>query len=273
MEPQGPVLERVHELLAQGQEGEAERLVRLLGRRLRAIRDPSMRREALRSGLEESDDGAIVAVLKRIHDGALAGRSSHRLLLQELALDGGILQGLGYDRITDLYEVAHMARLPEVTGMFMGERHRGNPTIDEANDDNEHLELSAGRRQSIARADDRFLLDRILHDRDPRVIRLFLDNPRAVERDVVRIAAMRPTKPAILRLVAHHRRWASRYQVRLALACNPYTPAPVATQLIPTLLAQDLRAILSGIPVPESVRQAARWALDQRKSAAGGEDE
>ncbi len=223
-----------------------------------------MRRAVLRTCLDESDDGAVVALLDRCWSGALAGRNLHRELIQELALDGALLQELGYDRITELYEVAHTLDLPDVMRMFMGERHRGNITQAEAMDDNEHLALSAGQRRAAARGQDRQMLDRILHDRDHRVIRHFLDNPRAVERDVVRIAAMRPTKPKILRLIARHRRWATRYQVRLALVCNPYTPLPIATQLVPTLLLQDLRQVISGIPVSFELRNAARAALERR---------
>jgi hypothetical protein len=264
MEPQEPVLLRVRELLEGPEGGELDQLVELLGRRVRAVRDRRMRREVLRVALEESDDAAVVALLERIYQGTVSGRNLHRELLQELALDGSLLQDLGYDRITDLYEVAHMAGLTAVTRMFLGERHRANVTAAEAMDDNEHLELSAGERRTLARGKDRFSLDRILHDRDVRVIATFLDNPRAVEADVVRIAAMRPTKPEILRLIARHRRWATRYRVRLALVCNPYTPLPIATQLVPTLLLQDLRELISGIPVSAELRDTARDALSSR---------
>ncbi len=228
-----------------------------------------MRREVLRTCLQESDDAAVVALLERIYKGTVSGRNMHRELMQELALDASLLHELGYDRITDLYEVAHWAGLPNVTRMFLGERHRGNVTAAEAMDDNEHLELSAGERRTLARGKDRFSLDRIVHDRDPRVIATFLDNPRAVEADVVKVAAMRPTKPEILRVIARHRRWATRYRVRLALICNPYTPLPIAIQLIPTMLLQDLRELVSAIPVQPELRQAARAALAARLESQG----
>ncbi|MFH1470040.1 MAG: hypothetical protein ABIO70_36990 [Pseudomonadota bacterium] len=266
MEPQEPVLIRLRALLAES-DGEAEDLVRLLGRRLRALRDRGMRRAALLTCLEESDDAAVVATLEHLWRGSLLGREPHRELLQELALDGSLLRELGYDRVTDLYEVAVAADLTEVQRMFLGDRHRANPTQDEAQIENEHLELSAGQRRSAARGRDRFTLDRVLHDRDPRVIATFLDNPRAVERDVVRITAMRPTRPAILAAVAAHPRWAARYRVRLALVCNPYTPLPISTLLVGTLLVQDVRLLISAIPVAPELKTAARRALDQRLRA------
>jgi len=269
MEPQEPVLVRVRALIEGPQGAELDELIDMMARRVRAVRDRRMRREVLRTCLDESDDAAVVAMLERIYQGTVAGRNRHRELLQELALDGSLLQELGYDRITDLYEVAHWAGLSAVTRMFMGDRHRGNVTAAEAMDDNEHLEISAGQRRSLARGTDRLSLDRILHDRDHRVIAVFLDNPRAVESDVVRIAAMRPTKPEILRLIARHRRWATRYRVRLALVCNPYTPLPIATQLVPTMLLQDLRELISGLPVSQELRDTARAALSARLESLG----
>jgi hypothetical protein len=269
MEPQEPVLVRVRDLLSESEGGELDALVQLLGRRVRAVKDRRMRREVLRIHLEESDDAAVVALLERIYQGTVSGRNLHRELMQELALDGTVLRDLGYDRITDLYEVAHWAHLPAVTRMFLGERHRGNVTAAEAMNDNEFLGLSAGERRTLARGKDRFSLDRIVHDRDPRVIGTFLDNPRAVEADVVRIAAMRPTKPEILRLIARHRRWATRYRVRLALVCNPYTPLPIGTQLVPTLMLQDLREIISAIPVSAELRDTARDAVARRLESQG----
>ncbi len=268
MEPQEPVLKRLRALLEEGSDGEADELARLLARRARAVMDRPLRRAVLLQFLQESDDAGLLAVLQRLQEGSLHGLQGHRAVLQELALDGSLLRGLGYDRITDLYEVACSADLDAVARMFLGERHRGNPTQDEAIDDNEHLALSAGARTAAARGQDRFVLDRLLHDRDPRVIRVFLSNPRAVERDVVRIAAMRPTKPEILRLVASHARWSSRYEVRLALVCNPYTPTPIALQLMPTLLKQDIVRLLRDIPLEPQLRQAAREVLRIRREVS-----
>lgn len=271
MEPQEPVLQRVRELLQEPPGGECDRLVELLGRRVQALREGEMRRASIRVFFDQTDDAGLVAALERIWEGCLLGRPAERELLQELALDGCLLRELAYDRITDLYEVATAAGLPEVARMFLGDRHRANPGADEAVVENEHLALPAGVRSAAARSRDRFVLDRVLHDRDPRVIRIFLGNPRAVEQDVVRIAAMRPTRPEILEAIARHPRWARRYTVRLALACNPDTPLPIGIQLVPTLLLQDLRQLISAIPVRPELKDVARAALDLRVRQQAGD--
>ena len=62
-----------------------------------------------------------------------------------------------------------------------------------------------------------------------------------VERDVVSVAARRPTRSEILEIISRHRKWASRYRVRKALACNPYTPHQISRRLLSTLMYQDVR--------------------------------
>lgn len=239
-------------------------LVRRLGLRLRAVRDLRMRRAVLRDFIRETDDAALLGLLARLLDGAREGRDLHREVLGEMALDGDLLAFLPYDRITDLYEVARRLDLGLVARFFLGDRHRHNPTAQEAQHENEHLDRPRGVRRTVARGRDRFLLDRILHDRDPGVIRMLLDNPRLVERDVVRVSAMRPTRPEILRSVADHPRWSARYAVRMALVCNPYTPIPIAVRLAGTLLIQDLRDIAASAALPEPVLDAVRSVLEGR---------
>ena len=119
-------------------------------------------------------------------------------------------------------------------------------------------------RRSAARSKDRLLLDRLLHDRNPAVIQNLLDNRRLVERDVVRIAAMRPTNPDVLSALARHARWSANYRVRKALACNPYTPRPLAIRLLPSLLVQDLRLALQSVDLDPAVEEEVRRLLDSR---------
>ena len=138
---------------------------------------------------------------------------------------------------------------------------KSNPTVAEASMENEYASESVGERCSAARGRDRFKLDRLLHDRDYRVIRVLLENPLLVERDVVKIAAMRPTRPEILEHVAKHRKWASRYPVRKAIGSNPHTPLSVARRLLPSLLRQDLRAISQAGSISVELRELARSLL------------
>ena len=103
--------------------------------------------------------------------------------------------------------------------------------------ENQALDLPLGLRRAAARTTDRLVLDRLMHDKNPLVIGLLLDNPRVVERDVVRIAAMRPTTIEIVTLIASHRRWGSQYSVRKAIVCNPFAPTDLKVLVDPTVHA------------------------------------
>lgn len=224
--------------------------------------------------------GSLVLLVRRVSE----GRPGARLLLMELALDDSVLSALPYERKAAAYALARAVGALGVARMFLSSQPRENLSADEATEGNEHLSMPLGVRRSAARTRDRLLLDRLVHDRDPAVIAMLLENPRIVERDVVRIAAMRPTQPDVLAVLARNPRWSSNYRVRKALACNPWTPRPVALRLLPSLLVQDLRLALQTAsldPVVEAEMQRllslrsgrAQQALTGEEGAAGEDDE
>jgi len=49
--------------------------------------------------------------------------------------------------------------------------------------------------------------------------------------------------------------------VRKALACNPYTPAPIARRLLPTLLQQDLAHVAGTRGLDPALKALAREIL------------
>ncbi len=203
----------------------------------------SMRPAVLREAFEKLDDPMLLAVLTDVLKSARDGHQRCRMVAQELALAPELITAMPYERIQRLYELARATGLREVRAIFMSGRSRKG--LPQSHTENDHLQLPLGLRRQAARGQDRQLLDRLVRDRNHRVIALLLDNPRIVERDVVTIAAGRPTTAAILRTVAEHRKWSSRYRIRKTLACNPYTPTPIAMNLLKTLMVQDLRFIKS----------------------------
>lgn len=123
-----------------------------------------------------------------------------------------------------------------------------------------------GYRISLARRPVPRLLDRLLFDPDPRVVRTILGNPRVTEAEVVKLAASRRAGPQVLEVIAQDDRWIARYPVKVALANNPATPLRVVLGLLPHLLHQDLRAVAAGSP-REAVRDQATRLLARRGQA------
>lgn len=241
--------------------------------RLGALRERAMRRVVLLEAVQAMSCEMLVAWLDALLIRVAEGRGASRELLTELALEPAVFEEVDYDTVQEAYRLAREAGMDRVAELFLSSALNLNPTVEEAVTDNEHLDLPLGVRRAAARSTDRFVLDRLVHDRNPRVIEVLLDNPRLVERDVVKIAAMRPTRPEVLEVVARHRRWSSRYRVRKALACNPYTPAPLVRQLVPTLMCQDVRqAVEAGLLDPRLLTDQRKPPGDPTAESGGGRE-
>ena len=128
--------------------------------------------------------------------------------------------------------------------------------------------LTLGERKALARRPRGDALTELLRDPHPDVVAILLDNPQLTEREVVRVAAMRPAVPAALALVAEHRRWSTRPGVRRALVLNPHTPVHVALRLVVTLQPADWDAIIAAGELAEPVRASARELRGRRRARA-----
>jgi hypothetical protein len=93
------------------------------------------------------------------------------------------------------------------------------------------------RRHEIAKQ-----IDRLGRRPDRAVLRVLLRDRSVRERDVVNIAARRPTTPAIVAELLAHLGWMARPSIRIALVENPFTPTRIALLLLPTCSSR-LRAL------------------------------
>ncbi len=75
------------------------------------------------------------------------------------------------------------------------------------------------------------------------VRRRILEEPGMVERDVVEMAARRPTRAGLLLAIAARDRWLVRRKVRDALVRNPYTPSWLVAALLPIASPTTCREI------------------------------
>jgi hypothetical protein len=114
--------------------------------------------------------------------------------------------------------------------------------------------LTLGERKSLAKRPDRNLLERLLGDPHPDVIRGVLRNPRLTEDDVVRFVARSTQRSEHLTEVARSPKWAHRPRVRLALVLSPLTPQELAIPLAGLLLRHELRLVVESTAVPLAVR-------------------
>jgi len=126
-------------------------------------------------------------------------------------------------------------------------------------------EIPLGQRRSLAKGEDRHLLEKLALDPDPIVISNLLRNPRLCEQEVVRIAALRPVAASTLREIARSPRWAHQPRVRVALARNPVCPVELAVKLIGTIPLSDLRVMSSDPDLPAATLSQVRAELKRRR--------
>lgn len=152
--------------------------------------------------------------------------------------------------------VPHLAlgRLVRQSADVPAARDVPDPSEDRVPDYGRGRPLTLGERKSLARRPDRTMIERLLRDPHPAVIRQLLANPKVTEEDVLSLAARRPCRPDVLAELARFPRWTHRPRVRIALVLNPDTPLEVTAPLVGLLVRQELRLVTTSTTVPLALR-------------------
>jgi hypothetical protein len=224
---------------------------------------------------ERLRDLPVDAVVELLHDLvrlAETGDDDARIALLACVGLQRYEKDLGYERLAAFYAEADQHGYEDVKRLLTTSEVRrragkGGPR------ENPFVEKTLGERKSLARGSrNRDLLDRMLFERNPEVMRVLLNNPRIIERDVVKVAAMRPSSPALLAEIVRSPRWAPNYTVKKALASNPYFPVNDAISLLTFLAKQDLEDLAGALDIHERVATAARSLLEKRRRGGGSEE-
>jgi hypothetical protein len=232
-----------------------------LARRLAALAERPMREAALVEYLQETPAEQAAFELDEIRAHGTLGGPPYSVALLTLAgaLNGGRLP---YDLTAALYAAAKELDLGGLAQLFLtgvsGPKTR-------ALGGGEDRELTLGHRKTMARGGDRDQIARLLRSPELQVIPHLLKNTRLTEADVVRLAARRPTDPAIQREILRSQRWAARYAVKRALVLNPYTPSELALRLLGFLVRADLALVRQTANLSETVRDAAEQLMSRRR--------
>jgi hypothetical protein len=243
---------------------------RRLAQRVTALPDLTMRQVTLAEALTEvpADEAlALLAALLR----ASRETPGHPYTATIAALAGMLSDQamLRYDTRESLYAAARAAGREDIARLLF-EAPPGpfepKPPAPERPIAPRGRPLTLGERKSLARTRRRDLIQRLLVDPDPQVIRVLLGNPHLTEGDVLAIASRRPTRKEVLRVVFESS-WLARYAVKRALVLNPYTPGDLAVRLLPTLVLSDLRAVAHDPAASEPLRTEAGLLLSEGKSS------
>ena len=248
---------------------EAADIARRMIRRLHRLPEPEMREAVLAERLcALPSEGAVAVMFAMVHL-IRPGELSSTLAMHALSEVLGEMGPIEYERRADWYRAARLMGHDSLAKMLLPREAKLKPPKTYAASDPVALYLKRpvplGEKRFLARGKDKNLLERLLLDPSPLVVRNLLKNPNLTEEWVLRLATRRPAAPEILYEITDNRRWFGRYRVRLALARNPYTPTDLAIRCVPELQVPDLKDMAFDGTLHDEVQQAAMEELGRRR--------
>jgi hypothetical protein len=237
-----------------------------LKRILLSLPDPALRLGWLEAEIEGLGSATSAAVLNSVMAESEAADPDAREALLTIAMllvdsdNGTLVEALrheaGAQGLFSLERLVRRAPPPSVHA----------PSVEELRvpDYGAGRELSLGERKSLARRPDRKAFEKLCLDPHPLVIRQLLENPKMVEDDAIRIATLRPARPAALRELSRSHRWMARPRVRMAILFNPGSPPELAIPLLGLCNREELRDVLKSTETSLVLRGTARELLARR---------
>jgi hypothetical protein len=226
-------------------------------RALAALPNGSLRQRAAARilGGFPAEEGAklIDLALRRLRHGAPSEVGAATALVQAILPENG----MSYEERSELYTCARELGLLAATLFLSPPAHREAPAPRAGIE----ATLSLGHRKALARTASAEAFVKLGAEKDARVAQELLKNPRLTEREVLRLASLRPAQPEVLLAIAQNARFSTRLPVRTALARNPYSPTSLAFQLLPHLSDVLLREIGQDATLHPQVRQFAAALL------------
>jgi hypothetical protein len=231
---------------------------------LKALPEESMGLALLGRRLSSLEPRTIAKFLDIIYKLTLPDKGANKVLA--LLVNPADLKGIiGAGKCRQVYMASIELELDKVSRLFTDlPPHKAGPSGYDKEAEARMESTTLGERRALSKLNIKDTIDRLLSDPDPMVINNILNNPRATEREIIKIVSKRPNSPNILKLVATHRVWSKRYAVKLAIASNPYSLPRVSIALLELLLTQDLKTIKSDGNIHPQVRLSAGEIIRHR---------
>jgi len=245
---------------------DAERLAQKIIRETAPILDRRQRSYALSKKLKKIQDEMVAEIFHIIAIGARDKKPIYQDGYRVISDIGLLAHYLGARKMSGIYSYARHQNYQEVVRIMSRTPPWKTPgTEDQPMEDQELKERTLGERKSLARTRDRDLITRLLHDQDPTVIYILLQNPILTIKEVVAIASKRPTNAQILWQIYKNMKWINYYSVKKSLINNPYCPTQIALSLLHFMLEQDLEDIAENQVLHPKIQHSALEILVQRR--------
>jgi hypothetical protein len=156
-------------------------------------------------------------------------------------------------RLFDLEEITRSHFIPLVF------RHKVEALI------NERVPtMPLGNKKTLARKAAGSVLLKLLHDHDPEVVQLCLNNPNMVEGHLFKIINREDTSAETIVMIAVHPNWSFRSLIRFSLARNARTPLSLSVPFLEGMKLMDLRELYADPSLPVTIRPFVHRELVKR---------
>lgn len=205
-------------------------------------------------------------LLRELIMGASLKKPGYTQYLQHLGDARALASRTGNEFMSELLSWSRRYQLDEVVALLIDvpPQMRIYHTEERESRDPAQDYISLGMRKSLARRQSLDVLESLVREQDPSVVRNLLGNPRTVEEMVVKMASLRPTSADVLEEISFHPKWSARYPVKKALAFNPYSPPRAVHALLPTLVMGDLFEVTLSPTLHPDVRAGAKRFIMHR---------
>lgn len=116
------------------------------------------------------------------------------------------------------------------------------------------MTLPLGVKISIARRASSNVLIKLIEDGVKEVVAVCLDSPYLIEGDICKIISAKNTTSQVIRQIANHPKWSSRYNVQWQLILNRYTPLSIVVNFLKNIKTNDLKELYNFSGTPSSTK-------------------
>jgi hypothetical protein len=116
------------------------------------------------------------------------------------------------------------------------------------------LTMPLGIKIALAKRASSNVLLKLIEDGMKEVVRACLDNQLLTEGDISRIIHMKKIASHVIRQIAEHPKWASRYEIRRALIRHNHTPLSCVVTFLPGIKTTDLKELRKDPEVPSCTK-------------------
>ncbi len=231
--------------------------------RFRTSTELSFHRYQIREIIEKLEPELVTEILRTV---ILTLREEENISLRIMnALTDVMINIAGesahlYEKIESIYLTAVEKNYNEVKSFFISP-----PPVMSADPkdfeewDVELSKVTLGERKSFAKRLDRKMVERLLKDPTPDVIRILLLNPRLFESDVIALGARRPNFAPVLLEIYNSYRWKNNRRIRTTLVRNPYCFPGLSIKLTYLLPKTELVQVRNDTEIHPVIREVARY--------------